>query len=196
MLLRRILVEQARRKSSHQGGGGLNRVELGDADLIDGGRDLNLIALEDAIGRLEGEDPRAAQVVKLRCFGGLTIAQAAEAIGISPATAVNFSRASGLYQDWFSSSLAGRSSWTSSWSLSRPVDSLFLRIRALETNGISGPSIVSYSGHFQASAKVTPSILPSKSIRFGARPSVIMSVEGTNDFVHAASPKLICGILT
>jgi RNA polymerase sigma factor (TIGR02999 family) len=87
--MRRILVEQARRKKSLKGGGGHNRVELNDADLGSGGCDLDVIALDDAIERLEREDPRAAQVVKLRFFGGLTIAQAAQAIGISPATADN-----------------------------------------------------------------------------------------------------------
>ncbi len=87
--MRRILVEQARRKKSLKGGGGLNRVELSDADVSDGISDVDVIALDDAIERLEYEDPRAAQVVKMRFFGGLTIAQAAEAIGISPATADN-----------------------------------------------------------------------------------------------------------
>ena len=55
--MRRILVEQARRKKSQKRGGGLNRVGLSDADLVDGGRNLDLIALDDAIGRLESEDP-------------------------------------------------------------------------------------------------------------------------------------------
>lgn len=87
--MRRILVEQARRKKSQKRGGGLNRVELSDADLVDGGRDVDLIALDDAICRLEQDDPRAAQVVKLRFFGGLTIKEAAAAIGISAATADN-----------------------------------------------------------------------------------------------------------
>ena len=87
--MRRILVEQARRKKSQKRGGGLNRVQLSDADLVDGGRGLNLIALDDAIDRLEKDDPRAAEVVKLRFFGGLTIKEAAEAVGISAATADN-----------------------------------------------------------------------------------------------------------
>lgn len=87
--MRRILVEQARRKKSLKGGGGLNRVELSDADLADDGRDLDLIALDDAIERLERDDSRAAEVVKLRFFAGLTIKQAAEAMEISPATADN-----------------------------------------------------------------------------------------------------------
>ena len=87
--MRRILVEQARRKKSQKRGGGLNRVELSDADLVDGGRDLDLVALDEALGRLETDDPRAAEVVKLRFFGGLTIKEAAKAIGISEATADN-----------------------------------------------------------------------------------------------------------
>ena len=87
--MRRILVEQARRKKSQKRGGGLNRVELSDADLVDGGRDLDLVALDEALGRLETDDPRAAEVVKLRFFGGLSIKEAAKAIGISEATADN-----------------------------------------------------------------------------------------------------------
>jgi RNA polymerase sigma factor (TIGR02999 family) len=87
--MRRILVEQARRKKSLKGGGGLNRVELSDADLRDDDRELDMIALDDAIRGLESDDPRAAEVLKLRFFAGLTIKQAAEAIGISPATADN-----------------------------------------------------------------------------------------------------------
>ncbi|TWU39333.1 sigma-70 family RNA polymerase sigma factor [Novipirellula artificiosorum] len=87
--MRRILVEQARRKNSVKRGGGRKRVDLGDVDLAGGGFELDVIALNDAIGRLEVEDSRAAQVVKLRFFCGMTIKQAAEAIGISPATADN-----------------------------------------------------------------------------------------------------------
>lgn len=87
--MRRILVEQARRKKSQKRGGGLNRVGLSDADLAGGSRDLDLTALDDAIGRLEQQDPRAAEVVKLRFFVGLTIKETADAIGISPATADN-----------------------------------------------------------------------------------------------------------
>ena len=87
--MRRILAEQARRKRSLKGGCRLNRFELSDADLADSHDDFDVIVLDDAIARLECHDPRAAHVVKLRFFGGLTIAQAAEAIGISPATADN-----------------------------------------------------------------------------------------------------------
>lgn len=87
--MRRILIEQARRKNSQKRGGGQHRVELSDADIVDSDNPLDLIALDEALSRLEREDPRAAQVVKLRFFGGLTIKQAAEAIGVSAATADN-----------------------------------------------------------------------------------------------------------
>ena len=87
--MRRILVEQARRKKSLKHGGGLNRLVLTDADLADGRADVDMSALDDAISRLECDDPRSARVVKLRFFGGLTIKQAAGSIGISPATADN-----------------------------------------------------------------------------------------------------------
>ena len=87
--MRRILVEQARRKKSKKRGGGLNRVGLSNTDIIDVGRDLDLIVLDDLIGQLERQDPRTAAVVKLRFFGGLTIKETAAAIGISDATADN-----------------------------------------------------------------------------------------------------------
>lgn len=86
--MRRILVEQARRKKSLKAGGQLNRVELAPQDLADD-RDIDIIAIDDALRTFEESDPRAAQVVKLRFFGGLTIQQAAETLGVSPATADN-----------------------------------------------------------------------------------------------------------
>lgn len=85
--MRRILVEQARKKKSKKGGGELNRIGLSNADLRDSSNEVDVIALDDAIESLSREDPRAAEVVKLRFFAGLTIKQAAEAIGVSAATA-------------------------------------------------------------------------------------------------------------
>ena len=87
--MRRILIEQARRKKSLKGGGKLNRLELGDQELPGSGAGFDLLALDEALKRLEESDPRSAQVVKLRFFGGLTIKQTAEAMGISTATADN-----------------------------------------------------------------------------------------------------------
>ena len=87
--MRRILVEQARRKASWKGGGRMARVDLSEADPDTIGTQLDLIALDEALTRLETVDPRASQVVKLRFFAGLTTRQASESLGISVATAEN-----------------------------------------------------------------------------------------------------------
>ncbi len=87
--MRRIIVEQARRKGSWKGGGRMARIDLAEVDPETLGPQLDLIALDEALTRLETEDPRAAQVVKLRFFAGLTVRQASESLGISVATAEN-----------------------------------------------------------------------------------------------------------
>src|SRR5262249_46025883 len=87
--MRRILVENARRKGGPEAGGGQRRVELSDVAAEPSGRDLDLIALSEALDKLQTKDPRAAELVKLRFFAGLTRHQAADALGISFATADN-----------------------------------------------------------------------------------------------------------
>jgi RNA polymerase sigma factor (TIGR02999 family) len=87
--MRRILIEQARRKSSAKAGGDFQRVELAEIEPAIQGPQLDLLALNEALEQLEKRDPRAAAVVKLRFFAGLTMPQAAEALGISLATAEN-----------------------------------------------------------------------------------------------------------
>jgi RNA polymerase sigma factor (TIGR02999 family) len=88
--MRRILVEAARRKNSAKGGGGHRRVDLADADAaISGPPGIDLLALDDALQRLERDEPRKAQLVKLRFFAGLTNDEAATALGVSGATAEN-----------------------------------------------------------------------------------------------------------
>ena len=87
--MRRLLVDQARRKGSLKAGGGRARVELADVEPIVDGPDLDLLALDEALHRLEAKDPRKAELVKLRFFAGLTQEQAAEALGISASTADN-----------------------------------------------------------------------------------------------------------
>ena len=84
--MRRILVEAARKKARLKHGGGLTRVELVDVQADDRDRD-DLLALDEALTLLEAEDPAAAGLVKLRYFGGLSFEQAAEAAGVSRATA-------------------------------------------------------------------------------------------------------------
>jgi RNA polymerase sigma factor (TIGR02999 family) len=87
--MRRILIEQARHKTSEKAGGGRRRVGLAGIEPAIPGPQLDLLALNEALGQLETTDPRAAAVVKLRFFAGLTMPQAAKALGISLATAEN-----------------------------------------------------------------------------------------------------------
>ena len=81
--MRRILVDQARRKQADKHGGGRLRVELPDDLAAPEARSDDLVALDEALSRLEGHDPDAARLVKLRYFSGLTHQEAAEALGIS-----------------------------------------------------------------------------------------------------------------
>jgi RNA polymerase sigma factor (TIGR02999 family) len=88
--MRRILVENARRKNSIKAGGEWHRVDAAEIELVvENGSDIDLLALDDALAKLEEEEPRKAAVVKLRFFGGLTNNQAAEVLGVSGATAEN-----------------------------------------------------------------------------------------------------------
>ena len=81
--MRRILVDAARRKLRPKHGGG--RAREGDAeDLVAPERPEALLALDEALDRLAAANPQAAELVKLRHFAGLTNAEAAEALGISP----------------------------------------------------------------------------------------------------------------
>ena len=85
--MRRILVEQARRRSRAKRGGGLRRVDLDEAGLTLGVPPDDLIALDDALAKLGEKHPEKGQLVKLRYFAGLTIEEAAEALGIGTSTA-------------------------------------------------------------------------------------------------------------
>ena len=87
--MRRILVEQARHKGTMKAGGGRQRVNLTDVDPEIGGPQVDLLALDEALAKLEQEEPRRAELVKLRFFAGLTSKQAAEALGVSASTADN-----------------------------------------------------------------------------------------------------------
>jgi RNA polymerase sigma factor (TIGR02999 family) len=80
--MRRILIDQARRKQAKVHGGGRERVELPD-DLAAAARPDDLLALDEALTSLEGHDEAAARLVKLRYFAGLTHQEAADALGIS-----------------------------------------------------------------------------------------------------------------
>lgn len=83
--MRRILVENARRKQRIRHGGEHQRVDLGDVHVED--RDRELIELDDALARLAVEDPPAADIAKLHIFAGMSVEEAAEALNLARATA-------------------------------------------------------------------------------------------------------------
>jgi RNA polymerase sigma factor (TIGR02999 family) len=85
--MRRILVEAARRKQADKHGGACDRIHMELADLPAARRDDKLLRLDEALARLEKHNPLHAQLVKLRFFAGLTIAETAAALEISTATA-------------------------------------------------------------------------------------------------------------
>jgi RNA polymerase sigma factor (TIGR02999 family) len=85
--MRRILVDAARAKGAQKRGGGRKR-EHADLDALHaGGPAEELLALHEALERLAAHDPVKARLVELRFFGGLTLAEAAECLGITHATA-------------------------------------------------------------------------------------------------------------
>jgi RNA polymerase sigma factor (TIGR02999 family) len=85
--MRRILVENARRKKRHKHGGDHQRLDLKDADVAALAPNEDLLALDAALRKLAEHDPQKAKLVELRYFGGLTGEQAARLLGISPSTA-------------------------------------------------------------------------------------------------------------
>jgi RNA polymerase sigma factor (TIGR02999 family) len=88
--MRRILIDEARRKHSRKRGGGRRRVELDAGALLAAPEEHaaeDLLALDEALQQFEGEEPLKARLVKLRYFAGLSLSEAASALGISAATA-------------------------------------------------------------------------------------------------------------
>jgi RNA polymerase sigma factor (TIGR02999 family) len=86
--MRRILVERARHKLTIKAGGGRRRIDLDNKiePALEEGDDGRLLVLDDALRLLEAEDPRKAEIVKIRFFAGLTVEQAAAALGVSTST--------------------------------------------------------------------------------------------------------------
>lgn len=84
--MRHILVEHARSRKAAKRGGGDYKVSLTEADRRAERRDVNLLALDDALRKLEVLDPQKVRVVELRYFGGMTIEETAEVLKVSPAT--------------------------------------------------------------------------------------------------------------
>jgi RNA polymerase sigma factor (TIGR02999 family) len=102
--MRRILVENARRKQQLKHGGGRHRVDLGDAAPVTYATPEQLLALDEALSTLERDDATAAMVFQLRYFAGVSVEEAAKSLSISRATAYRhwtFARA------WIQSHLLG-----------------------------------------------------------------------------------------
>ena len=85
--MRRILIDQARRRDSLKRGGQLQRHDLDNVPISAPESAVDLLALDEALTRFQQLDPSKAELVRLRYFAGMTIPQAAEALGISTTTA-------------------------------------------------------------------------------------------------------------
>ena len=85
-LMRQILINHAEARRAAKRGGEAERVSLNDVDHSTPRQEIDLIALDEALQRLERLDPQQGRIVELRYFSGLTIEEIAEVIGVSPAT--------------------------------------------------------------------------------------------------------------
>jgi RNA polymerase sigma factor (TIGR02999 family) len=106
-MMRRILVDQARLRRAEKRGGGWERVTLVDDELsVDAPDQVDILALHESLERLSAFDPQQERIVELRYFGGLTIDEAAEVMGISAATVV---REWTIAKAWLRADLSGLS---------------------------------------------------------------------------------------
>ena len=103
--MRQVLVDAARSKAAEKRGGGLVRVTMTDAIAQTPMSAADVITLDEALRELAGLDPRRAQVVELRFFGGLDVEETAEAMGISTATVKRDWR---LARAWLAEAIASR----------------------------------------------------------------------------------------
>ncbi|HEX9423796.1 MAG TPA: sigma-70 family RNA polymerase sigma factor [Pyrinomonadaceae bacterium] len=85
-LMRRILVDEARKRNSAKRGGGAIQVSLVEATNVSQTQAANVVALDDALKTLEAVDARQCEIVELRFFGGLSIEETAEVLKVSPGT--------------------------------------------------------------------------------------------------------------
>lgn len=96
-LMRRVLVDHARKHRAAVRGGGMKKLSLDEAIALPNEPDLDLLALDDALNTLAAIDPRQSRIVELRFFGGLSVEETAEVLGVSAAT---------IKRDW---------SWAKTW---------------------------------------------------------------------------------
>ena len=85
--MRRLLIDNARRKKSQKRGGHYQKVDFDHIGVVDENLPGDLLELDEALSRLADDDPDVADLVRLRCFGGLTLDQAAKIKDISSRTA-------------------------------------------------------------------------------------------------------------
>ena len=85
--MRRILVDQARRKGAARRGGGRARQDVEHVEIVAPIPDADVLAVDEALARFEAHDPAKAELIKLRYFAGLTVPEAAAVLGIAPSTA-------------------------------------------------------------------------------------------------------------
>ncbi|OLE54519.1 MAG: RNA polymerase subunit sigma-70 [Acidobacteria bacterium 13_1_20CM_3_53_8] len=88
-LMRRILVDDARRRHSDKRGGRMIQVPLDEASSVPQEQAANLVALDDALKSLAAIDPRQSEIVELRFFGGMSIEETAEFLQVSPGTVMS-----------------------------------------------------------------------------------------------------------
>ena len=84
--MRRILVERARARAASKRGGSRTRITLDESLVADKGKPVDLLALDHALTTLASLDAQQARIVELRFFGGLTVQETADAVGVSPAS--------------------------------------------------------------------------------------------------------------
>jgi RNA polymerase sigma factor (TIGR02999 family) len=84
--MRRVLVDQARRRGAGKRGGGLERVSLTQVDVASEDAQVDVLALDALLAELEAANPRLVRTIELRYFGGLDIEATAEVLGVAPAT--------------------------------------------------------------------------------------------------------------
>lgn len=85
-VMRNLLVDRARSRQADKHGGGARRVSLDDAAIVLPERQIDLLALDEALDRLAGIDPRKSQIVEMRYFGGMSVEETAEVLAVSSIT--------------------------------------------------------------------------------------------------------------
>lgn len=95
--MRRILVDHARARGYDKRGGGAQKMALDEEAIVAKAKSAELIALDDALADLAAVDPRKDRIVELRYFGGLSVEETAEVLGVSPVTVMREWRAAKLW---------------------------------------------------------------------------------------------------